>query len=320
MERTYKRDVEIWFELENKCNLSCKFCYNYWKDGSALAPRQLSAKDLIICFEKLRAVSNISKITLSGGEPLLRTDFFELVDYFHTLEIPLVLTTNGLLLNEAKIEILRNAGVRTFEVPLHSMDPDVHDFLSGAKCFDESLNTIITLKKSDVDIAIVFVATEQNLTHLKSVLEICNHLAISDLIFNRVIPSSLAKVNADMIGIPKDNAVCDVLFDAHEFAKKNKIKIHLGVPVTLDSRFVHLADTIISASCPVHLAQKRWTVDSGGNIRRCNHSSLSIGNLLKGGELDLARELSNISHVCGQQSHHACQFIHHDQDFDVRVV
>src|SRR5690606_41657577 len=112
--------IEIWFELENKCNLNCKFCYNYWKDAKFSAPDQLSANDLISCFENLLTVALPSKITLSGGEPLLRKDFDQLLDYLGTLKVPLVLTTNGLLLNPTKIAVLAAKGVVTFEVPLHS--------------------------------------------------------------------------------------------------------------------------------------------------------------------------------------------------------
>ena len=61
--------IDIWLEVEKKCNLNCKFCYNYWKDN--LTPLSiLSSKELIRCLQKLFDRVKCNKITLSGGEPL----------------------------------------------------------------------------------------------------------------------------------------------------------------------------------------------------------------------------------------------------------
>jgi len=314
-----KPKIEIWFELENKCNLSCKFCYNYWKDGKFSPPEQLSSTDLITCFENLLTVAAPSKITLSGGEPLLRKDIDKLLTYLSTLKVPLILTTNGLLLNERKIANLISKGVVTFEVPLHSSNPEIHDFLSGANCFNESLDTIITLKSKDTNVVPVFVASSINLYQFNDVLKICKHLKLSDIIFNRVIPSGLAAVNKKSIGIPTDIELCDVLESSCSFAKSNNIRIHLGVPIKLTEVLLKYSEHIISASCPVQLSQKRWTIDSGGNIRRCNHSNLSVGNLLKGGHVNLRDLLESSTHECNNSFHH-CQFIDKATSYEVSVI
>lgn len=310
--------IEVWFELETRCNLRCKFCYNYWRSGEQAAPARLSARDLIVCFEHLRRVSDISKVTLSGGEPLLRQDLPELLDYLSGLRMPLVMTTNGLLLDEHRIDQLVSKGVRTFEVPLHAADPAIHDQLSGLVCFDRSLDTIITLARKGLTVVPVFVATSINLAELQDVIRICASLGLHAIIVNRAIPSGMALVNREEIGIPTDKEMVAGLLACLDLAAACDMTIHLGVPVHIDaSLMAGRADRIRTASCPVRTAQTRWTVDAAGNLRRCNHSAHTIGNLLRGGEVALQQELARSSTRCN--GFHPCQFVDEHRPYEVSI-
>jgi MoaA/NifB/PqqE/SkfB family radical SAM enzyme len=315
-----KPTIEVWFELENRCNLKCKFCYNYWKDGKHLEPNMLSAQELIICLQNLLTVADCNKIALSGGEPLLRKDLMELVSFINSQNIPMVLTSNGILLTKERITELKRMGVLTFEVPLHSMDSEVHNYLSGIDCFEQSIGTIVMLREQECDVVPVFVATNRNLSHLQNVVNTCSLLGLNSIIFNRFIPSGFGSVNMAEIGVPSDMEVSHMLSNVYELAKEKGVQIHLGVPVNLPSSFKSKVDFIKPASCPVKLSQKRWTLDAGGNLRRCNHSHLSVGNLLKGGEEILAQELAKSYDTVACGDFHPCQFIETGKKFSVSVL
>jgi MoaA/NifB/PqqE/SkfB family radical SAM enzyme len=313
----YRHKIEIWFELETRCNLKCKFCYNYWKNGKFIEPKRLGASELIRGFRNLLEVVDCNQVAISGGEPLLRKDIIEIIQFFREMNIPMILTTNGLLLNKSKIALFKKSDIQTFQIPLHSMDAGIHDFLSGNECFFETIETILNLLENNCHVIPVFVATKINLNHFLNVLKSCSHMGISEIIFNRFIPSGFGEVNQHILGCPSDQELSEVLEKCYEFAKKSSIVIHLGVPILLLESFNLMQDYIKPASCPVRLAQTRWTIDSSCNIRRCNHSHQNVGNLLSDGADVILKELS-MQHECSNQFH-SCQFIETEKTFAVPI-
>ncbi|MFX1297707.1 MAG: radical SAM protein, partial [Promethearchaeota archaeon] len=86
------------FEITNKCNLRCKHCYKENLDGNDLTLEQIQT-----ILEKLSAFG-ISHLILTGGEPLLRKDLFQIIDFAIKNEIKnCAINTNGILLDDPKI-------------------------------------------------------------------------------------------------------------------------------------------------------------------------------------------------------------------------
>jgi MoaA/NifB/PqqE/SkfB family radical SAM enzyme len=283
--------VEIWLELETRCNLHCKFCYNFWKDGTAPPPDRLGTGELIEGLSRLLAAVECQKLAVSGGEPLLREDLFEILACLRARRVPVALATNSTLLDRQKIESLIRAGVATFQVPLHSISEQMHDALCGVRCWRKTLASIVMLKEAGAHVVAVFVATRLNLGQFPQVLELCGLLGLGEVIFNRFVPGGLGLLNQSLIGVPGDGELLEVLAAANERARGLGMDIHLGVPVAVPGIGGGAYDRLVASTCPVGVAQSKWTVDCAGSIRRCNHTGESIGNLLNGGVEKLLEEL-----------------------------
>ena len=88
------------WDINNECNLNCKHCRVSEKnDNEKLSLRE--AKNLLAEFW----YNGITMLNLSGGEPFLRSDIFEILDYAKNFE-DIVITTNGTLLNDEKCQKL----------------------------------------------------------------------------------------------------------------------------------------------------------------------------------------------------------------------
>lgn len=284
-----KPAVEIWLELETRCNLHCKFCYNFWKDGASSAPGRLGTAELVGGLDRLLAAVDCRRLAVSGGEPLLREDLFDILACLRARRVPVALATNSVLLDRRKIEGLIRAGVETFQVPLHSASEEVHDMLCGVPCWRKTLASVVMLKEAGAHAVAVFVATGLNLRHFPDVLELCAMLGLKEVIFNRFVPGGLGLLNEGALGVPKDGELVEQLAAANERARELGMLVHLGVPVpgVVGGEY----DRLVASTCPVGEAQTKWTVDCAGNIRRCNHTGHSIGNLLDGGIEKLLEEL-----------------------------
>ena len=115
-------------EFTQKCNLSCKFCYN--NSG----PNNSDELDL----DALRKVCEdlaewpLSELVVSGGEPLLRKQHLQTVfDALARAGIPIHLLTNGILLSEKVLEWLAENNVLTIQVSVDGGDPVIHDTQRG---------------------------------------------------------------------------------------------------------------------------------------------------------------------------------------------
>ena len=134
-------------------------------------------------------------------------------------------------------------------------------------------------------------ATQLNLVEFLNVMTVCSCLGLDEIIFNRFVPTGLGRLHKDVLGVPDDRVLIELLIQANELARELGTWIHLGMPIKIPAGAQPTLNRVSLSSCPVGHGQLRWTVDAGANIRRCNQSGTSIGNLLEGGIDILVREL-----------------------------
>ena len=89
------------WDVNNRCNLNCKHC-RVWKKNDVTELSLKEAKGLIAQLHYL----GVKQLILSGGEPFLRKDIFDLIEYSKKFK-KLVITTNGTLLNEEHLDIIK---------------------------------------------------------------------------------------------------------------------------------------------------------------------------------------------------------------------
>ena len=107
--------------LTDKCNLRCTYCMP--QTGIQFAPAQrLMQKDEIFEIAALFVRHGVDKIRLTGGEPLVRKDFTEILDQLHKLPVELSITTNGVLVHRF-IDDFKRCGLRKINVSLDSLQP-----------------------------------------------------------------------------------------------------------------------------------------------------------------------------------------------------
>lgn len=110
--------------LTERCNMRCTYCMP--EEGIELRPkREMLTFEEIIRLARLFATEGVTKIRLTGGEPLIRTDIEDLVQRLG--QIPgiesMAITTNALLL-ASKLSALRDAGVGLFNISLDTLKAD----------------------------------------------------------------------------------------------------------------------------------------------------------------------------------------------------
>lgn len=108
--------------LTDRCNFRCTYCMPC--EGLLFAPsNQIMQPDEIFDIATLFVKNGVDKIRLTGGEPLVRKDFTEILNRLHTLPVELSLTTNAVLAHKY-IDSFRRWGLRKINVSLDSLKPE----------------------------------------------------------------------------------------------------------------------------------------------------------------------------------------------------
>src|SRR3954469_6751781 len=119
--------LAVHFDLTYRCNERCIHCYLDHEDHGEMTTAEV--KNVL---DQLAAAGTLF-LTFSGGELLLRNDFFELVEYARALRFDLKIKTNAILMTEVAAIRLRDAGVRQIQISVYSHRAEVHDAITKVK-------------------------------------------------------------------------------------------------------------------------------------------------------------------------------------------
>ena len=267
------------FEVTQRCNNNCYYCYNVWKQEKEYPQREVDtagAKNILL---KIRRECPSRYMAFSGGEPLLRKDMVELTSYASWLGLMPNLITNGTLLNAGKVKNLIRAGIQMFELPLLASDKSVHNRLCRNESFEKVINSLIHIKENQGKAYVVFVATRWNIKYFEETLKLCLAIGLDGLMFNRFNPGGEGLNHINEL-LPSLDEIKKALITAEEFAKNYGFSVTCGIalqPCLIDlTPYPHVGFGFCSAG--TH--RSYYTVDPLGYLRICNHTPSILGNFL----------------------------------------
>lgn len=269
------------FEVTPRCNLRCTHCYNVWKDDVAYPQKELSTDRALALMDKSIRESRCRQFTFTGGEPVLRDDLEQLVSHAASLCEHVTLITNGTLLAEQRVQSLIDAGVSLFELPINSADRAIHNRLAGGiDCFDKVTRAAADIRYHNADLAFVFVGTSLNIDHWKDALELGIALGARGFLFNRYNAGGECHGHPEKL-MPSVEQVRQGLAISEEYAKKYGVGIGASIaipPCLIDPKdFPHVG----FGFCAAGTDRAYYTIDPLGNVRPCNHTPTSLGNLFE---------------------------------------
>lgn len=126
--------------LTTNCNLRCFYCMPD-EDYEFIPSFQLMQANEIEALARIFVSLGINKIRLTGGEPLVRKDFSQIIHSLSPLPVSLTLTTNGTRLNEFLPDIKR-AGIKSLNISLDTLDPHKFQLMTRRNGFEKVWNNI----------------------------------------------------------------------------------------------------------------------------------------------------------------------------------
>lgn len=183
------------WELTRNCNLSCVHC----RASATCGPYEdeLTTDE---CKGIIRDIAANAQpvMIMTGGEPLLRSDIFELARYGTELGLRMVMATNGTLVNSETAGLLVESGIKRLSISIDGATAESHDRFRQVKgAFDGALRGIEEAKRAGLEFQINTTITEINLKELPAIQELAVSLgAVAHHIF-LLVPTGRGKDLAD---------------------------------------------------------------------------------------------------------------------------
>ena len=269
--------IGITWEVTNRCNLKCKHCFI-----SSPIKKEVTTKEAKVIIDKLAELKMLY-LEFTGGEPLLRNDFFEICYYDKKKGIKfLFLITNGTCINNNNIEKIKELFYEV-QVSLDGATKTVHESIRGKGSFDKTLNAIKLLVKHGVRTSISMTVHKLNVHDIPNMIKLCTKIGIERLKIGLLRP-----VTKDHFKLSLSlKEVSDVIVYLHKKKKELKDKVKIYPPAR---RKLQEADLLASNwSCGAGIT--KCTILPQGDLVPCPLlREYTAGNMLKEDFVKIWRE------------------------------
>ncbi|MCJ7809661.1 MAG: heme b synthase, partial [Desulfobulbaceae bacterium] len=178
------------------------------------------------CLQILDQIRKVGKpiVILTGGEPLLREDLFDLAEYGNQIGLRMVMATNGTLLTPEIVERMKSSGIKRVSISIDGADEQQHDrFRNVPGAIKGALEGIDQLKKRGVEFQINTTVARHNLEEIEQILKLAVDLgAVAHHLF-LLVPTGRAKslMNQEIDAIQYERLL-------HWFYRmRDKVPLHL---------------------------------------------------------------------------------------------
>ena len=202
--------VVIW-NLVRRCNLTCKHCYSISADRDF--PGELSTDEVHAVMDDLKRF-RVPVLILSGGEPLLRPDIFDISRRAKAMGFYVGLSSNGTLIDESNIAAIAAAGYDYVGISLDGLGPTHDRFRRREGAFATSLRGLRLCREQGIKVGIRFTLTRDNAQELPALLDLMQEEEIDKFYLSHLNYAGRGNKNrGDDAHLGMTRRAMDLLFD-----------------------------------------------------------------------------------------------------------
>ena len=184
------------WNITRECNLKCSHCYINATDKKL--ENELNTQEAKNLMDQIYQVSR-PLLILSGGEPLLRPDIFELIKYGSKIGLKMGLGSNGSLIDEAAAAKLREASIATVSISLDSNIPKQHDEFRGVPgSWKKAVEACKVLRRNNVLVQVNTTLTQQNYSQIDDIMALAEHIGVENFHLFFLVPTGRGAKLSDL--------------------------------------------------------------------------------------------------------------------------
>jgi radical SAM protein with 4Fe4S-binding SPASM domain len=261
------------YNVTRECNMKCSHCYINATDKKL--EDELSTAEAKKVIDQIYQVSS-PLLILSGGEPLLRKDIFELIEYGSKKGLKIGLGSNGYLIDDAVAKKLKDAGIATVSISLDSNIPSQHDEFRGVPgAWQRSVDACKALRKYGVLVQVNTTLTHDNYNQIDDIMTLAESIGVENFHLFFLVPTGRGVKLEDISPQKYEDMITNT------FAKVHKHR--LNVKPSCAPQFMRIAQGM-------GLDMRQWMrgclaglhycrIYPNGDVTPCPYLPIKLGNL-----------------------------------------
>jgi radical SAM protein with 4Fe4S-binding SPASM domain len=183
----------IQWHLTESCNLKCRHCY---QEGGKVA--ELTLTEIYRGLDEISAMLQAWRenydldfspsFNVTGGEPFLRSDFFDILARFAQTGFKIYILSNGTCITPDKAKAVADLGVDGVQVSLEGPE-EIHERVRGRGSFGAALRGVRNLLQAGVKVSLNATISKVNAGHFREMVGLAAELGVPRLGFSRLVPS-----------------------------------------------------------------------------------------------------------------------------------
>ncbi len=256
-----------------KCNLRCAHCY--MDSDSSVELEELSTEEGKMLIDQLAELSK-PVLILSGGEPLMRPDIYELAKYGTEKGLKMAMGSNGTLITDEVAKKLAASGVLSIAISMDSSIPEVHDAFRGLEgAWAKAIEGVKACQRNGIAVRFNTTVTQENFKEIDKILELAEELGLLDVQLFFLVPTGRGKEVEDITPAMYEKMIEDVLVKYADHP--------MTVKPTCAPQFMRIAENLGQDT-------SRWTrgciagmsygrVYPQGEVTPCPYLPIKLGNI-----------------------------------------
>ena len=279
----------------NQCNMFCDHCY---RDAGARLEDELTTGQGKTLIDQIKA-AGFRLMIMSGGEPLMRPDIFELCAHAVSRGLRTVMGTNGTLITPQVAAELGRSGVAACAVSLDSIvasENDAFRKLEGA--YDRALKGMANLKRAGIPFQINTTVMDWNVRHLESMTDMAVELgAMAHHLFFLVPTGRATSIEQEALRVKEYEQTLNRIME-----KQKKVKIE--IKPTCAPQFIRVADR---KGIPIRFTRgclagiSYCIISPKGDVQPCAYLDIPLGNVKQESFVDIWRQNPLLNELRSQQ-------------------
>lgn len=186
-------DFFVQWHLTERCNLRCRHCYQEGRHPAEMSWPEIrqgveEIAEMIQSWSEAYEIVFSPSVNVTGGEPFLRPDLFQILELLGHKGFDLYLLSNGILIDRDKARKLSGLGVKGVQVSLEGPEA-IHESIRGKGSYSRSLEGIGNLVSEGIQVTLNMTLSELNAGNFNEMVGLSKALGAARLGFSRLVPS-----------------------------------------------------------------------------------------------------------------------------------
>lgn len=192
---TINRPLNVSWDITNKCNLSCKHCFNYSGDAKHHDFKQEFSRSKALDIASQLVEMKISQCCICGGETTLCPYLIDIITILSSGGVKTNIVSNGLLIDDGYAYRLKKSGVNNVQISVDGLGYQHDKFRNKEGAFDKAITAIKHLKNHKVDTLISFCPNKFNYKGIDDYIEYMCALGCFSIRMMPLLPLGRGKEN-----------------------------------------------------------------------------------------------------------------------------